>query len=63
MSVSKDIQSDGGISDLCGGGQFIDGKAGDTVYKDMVFITPVEFKFVFTGLVGCGTNAEFTVRI
>lgn len=63
MGVSKDIQSDGGVSDLSGGGQFADRKAGDTVYKDMVFVSPVEFKILFAGLIGSGMNTESTVFI
>ncbi len=63
MGVSKNIQSDGGISDLGGGSQFRYGKTGYTVHKDMVFVSPIEFKVFYARLIGCGMNTEFTVFI
>lgn len=63
MCVSKDIQSNGGVSGFSSGSQFADGKTGYTVHKDMVFVSPIEIKVFFTGLIGCGMNTEFTVFI
>lgn len=63
MGVSKDIQSNGGVSGFSSGSQFADGKIGYTVHKDMVFVSPIEIKVFFTGLIGCGMNTEFTVFI
>ncbi len=63
MCVSKDIQSNGGVSGFSSGSQFADGKTGYTVHKDMVFVSPIECKVFFAGLIGCGMNTEFTVFI
>ncbi len=46
-----------------GGSQFRYGKTGYTVHKDMVFVSPIEFKVFFARLIGCGMNTEFTVFI
>lgn len=43
MGLGKDVQSNGGIGSFCRGSKLEDGESGNTVNKDMVFVTPVEF--------------------
>ena len=47
MGISKDIQGNGRVVDFGGRGGFIKREAGDTVYKDMVFVAPKEFIVFF----------------
>ncbi|BFL19179.1 hypothetical protein K190097F3_46800 [Enterocloster clostridioformis] len=63
VRISQNIQSNGGIANLGGCSHFINGKSRNTVYKDMIFISPVEFIFLFNRLVGSSMNSELTVLI
>ena len=45
MSVRKDIHCNGRILGPSRGCEFINGKTGDTVHKDMVFVALIEFVF------------------
>ena len=51
MGTGKDIQSNRGIMDISGCCELVKGKPGNTVYKHMVFVAPVERIILFIQLV------------
>ena len=63
MGAGKDIKGNRNVRHLGGGSHFVNGKAGDTVYKDMVFIAPVKCSLFFIGSVGGRINAKPAVLI
>ena len=63
VGFCKDIGSDCGICHIGSCGYFADGETGNTVHKDMVFVTPVEFIVLFVSLVGSRMYTKFTVLI
>lgn len=63
MGVSKDIGGDDGIRHVSGCGHLVNGKAGNAVHEDMVFIPLVKRIFFFVYLVGDRVDAEITVLI
>ena len=59
----EDIEGDGGIGDIGGRGEFVDGQAGDTIHEDVILVAPVELVVLLVVLVGGGVNAQGTVGI
>ena len=46
-----------------GCGHFINRKTWNTVYKDMIFIAPIEFIFFLVSLIGCSVDTKSTIWI
>ena len=63
VGFREDIQSNGGISGVGGGGQLKNGKTGNAVHKDMVFVTPEKLIILFTGAVGSGMYTKSAILI
>lgn len=66
IGSTEDIESDGGIGDIGGRGEFADGQAGDAIHEDMVLVAPVELVVLFVVLVGGGDRrgtAQADVRV
>lgn len=61
--ISKDIQGNSRIGNIGCCSHFVNRQTGNTVYKDMVFVAPVEFELFFVGLVGHSMHTKFTVVI
>ena len=51
------------VRSFCGSGQLIKRQSGDTVYKDVVFVTPVEFIVLLDVLIRCSVYTEITIRV
>jgi hypothetical protein len=59
----KDIEGDGGIGDVGGSGQLVEGQAGDAIHKDVVLVAPVELVVLLIVLFGGGMNAQGAVGV
>ena len=57
------VEGKGGIGDIGGHGEFVDGQTGDAAHEDVVLVAPVELAVLLVVLVGSGVNAEGTVGI
>ena len=63
VGAGKDVEGDRGIRHFGGRSQLVNGKTGNTVHEDVVFITPVKFMLFFVYLVGGGVDTEFAVLV
>lgn len=51
------VEGKGGIGDIGGHGEFVDGQTGDAAHEDVVLVAPVELAVLIVVLIGCGMNA------
>ncbi len=63
MNISKNVKCNSGVSNICGGCQFIKRKTGNAVNKYMIFIPPIKFKLLFVCLIRSGMNSQFTIFV
>lgn len=45
MGISKDVEDNRRVMNLCSCGHFVNRQTGNTVHKDMIFVAPIEFIF------------------
>lgn len=63
MRIGKDGQSNRRIVNFSGSCYLVNGKSGNAVHEDVVFVTPIELVFFLPGLIGSSMHTEFTVFI